>query len=427
MSSSEPLRWALGAVLGLGLLVGAAWAQLGPQAASGAVGWDMRDLGAIADHAEAVRRQAEGMPGVSGIAGAAEGRRMEGTPAARGVLPPPPPGTPLVEAAAEERDPMRRPLLIFVSASIGEGALREALREAADDGHATVVWRGLAPGERLRDAALRMAGLLQGISPIPPQGIDPPLFRRHGIEAVPAIVDPLTGSELRGTLSLARMRAVLREREAAGDARPFSERVGSTTAVAERDLAEELRARAAALDPQVEMRRSAEQWWRRQEPVELPPASRDRVRRHDPTLYLQADLRGPGGMVVAPAGTRVNPLDRMPFASVVLVFDARDARQVEWARGVLAEGAATRPHVLLAAGFDRAGGWDGHTELVRRIGSRVQLLSPQLRERLGLEVVPSRIEAEGTVLRIEEVALGRLPAAPVGAQPREVRHERSGR
>jgi conjugal transfer pilus assembly protein TraW len=393
----------------LALPLAPALAQPLPAPAASGPGWDLRDLSALAEQAEAIRHRAGGLSGVGEIAAGAEARRAEGAPQASGVLPRSPFAVPVVEGPDGEWDPGRRPLLVFVSSSMGEGALREALREASEDGAATVVWRGLAPGERLRDAAVRLAGLVQGVTPLPPQGIDPPLFRRHGIEAVPAIVDPLTGSELRGTLSLVRMRAMLRERETSREARPFSERVGPTSPVAEPDLAEELRTRAAGLDPTEPMRRSAERWWERQRPVELLPAPRDRVRHHDPALYLQVDLRGPGGRVVAPAGTRVNPLEVVPFPSVVLVFDARDARQVEWARATLAADQGGKPHVLLAAGFDHRAGWDGHVDLVRRVGARVHLLSEALASRLGLEFVPARIEAEGPVLRVSETAHSALP------------------
>lgn len=391
------------------LLGAPALAQPLPPPASAGPGWDLHDLEALTQHARRLQQQTEGATEAAAIAADAAARRSAGQVDAGSVLPPSPFGVPARAEAPAERDPARRPLLLFVSASMGEASLGDALREASDDGAATIVWRGLGQGEQLRDAALRLAGLAQGIEPPAAQGIDPPLFRRHGITAVPAIVDPLTGSELRGSTSIARMRAILRERAVRGETGIFSELIGPTAPVVEPDLAKVLRARAGALDPSAEIRRSAERWWSRQSFVELPPAPRDRIRVVDPTLYLQTDLRGPGGAVVAPAGTRVNPLERMPMRSVLLVFDARDPRQVAWAA---AAAGTVRPYILIATAFDREGGWEGHAELTRSLGRRVHLLPSGLAERLGLEFVPARVEAYGTRLRVTETAHVRLPLPP---------------
>lgn len=399
------------AVLLAGLLAApVATAQMLPPVAHSGPGWDAHDLQALSGAAREIQRGAAAVPGVAGIAGAAEAQRRGALPMARETLPPSPFGTAAPQGPAEETDPVRRPLLLFVSGSLGEAGLREALRAAAEDGATTVVWQGLAPGERLRDAVLRLAGLIDGLSPIPSQSIDPPAFRQHRVTAVPTILDPQTGAELRGSTALHLMRARLR-RLPAGQA--FSEAVGPTSPVIEADLAQELQARAAGLDLTAGMRRSAETWWARQPIIELPVAPRDRVRHVDPTLYLQADLRGPGGAVLAAAGTRVNPLEQLPLRAVLLVFDARDPRQVAWASRQVETG---RPVILLASAVDRDAGWEGHVDLTRRLGHRVHLLSSVLRSRLGVEFVPARIEAEGSLLRVEETAHARLP------RPEEPRH-----
>lgn len=379
---------AMMALTGIGLaisLFGSAFGQSG--------GWSQQDLDAIAGHSRTLRDAAQGDAALQGVL-------RGGEQAARQA----PPGT----AAAAPQPAETRPLLLFVSTSMGEAGIRDALAAASEDGAVTVVWRGFQPGEKLRDAVTRMAGLMRGLQPAPTQTVDPPAFGRHKVVAVPALVDPQTGGQLRGTTNIASMRLRLAQEEARPTPRPLDDALGPTTEVAETDLVEEIKTQLAGLDLREEMRRSADQWWRRQTFTELPPAPRSRIRHFDPTIYLQGDMPGPGGSILAPAGMRLNPLERVPFRSVVVVFDPRDARQVAWARR---QREAGKPVILMATAMERGAGWDEHARLVETVGQRVFLLPPVLRDRMGIEFTPSRVEAEGSRLRIEEVMAAELPRA----------------
>ncbi len=178
---------------------------------------------------------------------------------------------------------------------------------------------------------------------------------------------------------------------------------GKLYPIAEPDLAASIEERLAALDMH-SLRRAARARARaylEQGPpgVELPRARHGRVRYLDPSVSLAHPLHDASGRLLAPAGTRVNPLDYRPFNRRLLFFDAHDPRQREWVRRRL----ATREHradlkLVLTAGapaplrqdWKQPLYFDQHGLLCRR---------------LGIQALPSQVTREGRRLRVEEFPL----------------------
>jgi conjugal transfer pilus assembly protein TraW len=48
------------------------------------------------------------------------------------------------------------------------------------------------------------------------------------------------------------------------------------------------------------------------------------VRRLDPTVTTENELRDHEGRLLVPAGVTISPLERLPFTSRLLVFDGTD-------------------------------------------------------------------------------------------------------
>lgn len=382
---------ALLVALGVGLTCGVAHAAE----------WNADDLTAITRQLQAIL--AAPPPEVAAIgqraASAAAAAALPGAGAglARGVLDSSG-GAPQV--AGETTAPEHRPLLLLVSASLGEQGLLEALRTAAADGHTRVLLQGVLPGEKLGPGIRRLAGLAASVAGGPGFEIDPPSFRAFRVTVVPTIVDPLTGATWRGSYALASFRDALATAE-----RPFDAARGPARAISEPDLAQVMQARAASLDAGQLTAAARQRFWQHVAFDDLPPAQRDRVRTVDPTLWTAAPVRDQGGAVMVPANTKLNPLAQVPWRHRLVAFDARDAGQVRWAR-LLAAGDGTA--VFLATAMDRDTGWDGWAALGQRLGGRVFLLPAALAQRLGLEVVPSIVEQQGQVLRITEVDVARL-------------------
>jgi conjugal transfer pilus assembly protein TraW len=303
-------------------------------------------------------------------------------------------------AGSDEAAPQTRPLLLLVSASLGAQGVREALLAAAADGHTRVLLRGVLPGEPLGQGIRRLAALAASVPDSPGLEIDPPSFRAFAVTVVPAIVDPRTGAQWRGTYALASFRAAL----AAADGR-FEAARGPTRGISEPDLAQVMQARAAALDAGRLTAAAQARFWQRVAFADLPAAQHDRVRLVDPTVRTAAPLRDQAGTVLLPASTTLNPLAQLPWRHRLVVFDPRDPGQLRWAQS-LAAGDGTA--VLLATAIDRDAGWDGWAALGRRLGGRVFLLPAALAQRLGLQAVPSLVELQGTGMRVTEVDVASL-------------------
>lgn len=364
--------------------------------------WNADDLTAIArqlqailaappPEAAAIGQGAASAAAAAVLPGAGAGGLARGLPDSSGGVP---------QVAGETTAPEHRPLLLLVSAALGEQGLLEALRAAAADGHTRVLLQGVLPGEKLGQGIRRLAGLAASVAGGPGFEIDPPSFRTFGVTVVPTIVDPLTGATWRGSYALASFRDAL----AAAD-RPFDAARGPTRGISEPDLAQVMQARAASLNAGQLMAAARQRFWQHVAFDDLPPAQRDRTRTVDPTLWTAAPVRDEGGTVMVPANTKLNPLAQVPWRHRLVVFDARDAGQVRWARS-LAAGDGTA--VFLATAMDRDTGWDGWAALGQRLGGRVFLLPAALAQRLGLEVVPSIVEQQGQGLRITEVDVARL-------------------
>ncbi len=117
----------------------------------------------------------------------------------------------------------------------------------------------------------------------------------------------------------------------------------------------------------------------------------------DPSIRLDHDLLTPDGKLIAPSGTRVNPLVVIILSKALIFYDADDPDQVAWAM--------TQDKVL-----------KGKDKLILVNGSVLQQekhfnksmyfdQEGRLTLRFGITHVPAIIIQEGSKLRIKEVAL----------------------
>ena len=125
----------------------------------------------------------------------------------------------------------------------------------------------------------------------------------------------------------------------------------------------------------------------------IAPATEPRSWLYDPAVIVQEDVIGPGGALVAQAGTRIEPLAHRPMTWTLLFIDGTRDVEVEWA---LAKVAPTRIILLSGRPFDLA-----------RAHRRAFYFDQDgtLTEKFGLEATPARIRQEGLQLRIAEIPL----------------------
>ena len=130
-----------------------------------------------------------------------------------------------------------------------------------------------------------------------------------------------------------------------------------------------------------------------EEPDPVPgiaPARTKRTRLFDPAIVVERDIRTPDGMLIAAAGTRIDPLARMTLARDLLFVDGRRNAEIAWALG------RKRPSkIVLLAGRP--------LDLMRR-HSRPFFFDTggRLAARFGLRFTPASVEQAGTRLRISE-------------------------
>jgi len=129
----------------------------------------------------------------------------------------------------------------------------------------------------------------------------------------------------------------------------------------------------------------------------LTPTREPRSWLYDPTFTVPHDYADQQGRVFARAGTRINPLLRMPgFDRVMVFFDGDDPAQVGYALRALHRYGPGRARLILVKGSPIA--------LMRR--ERTPVFYDQmglLTDKFRLQQVPALIVREGDALRISEV------------------------
>ncbi|MEZ5933199.1 MAG: TrbC family F-type conjugative pilus assembly protein [Alphaproteobacteria bacterium] len=292
--------------------------------------------------------------------------------------------------------PEKGQLILFVSASMGDEGLRRAFDAASDDPNVAIVFRGALPGEILTQVTRRLADLLDGIDPKPNVAIHPKSFRDHQVVLVPTIVEPATGKLVRGTVRAETFR------ERAKDTSDIDlGTVGPVSEIIEPDLVKLIEERIAEVDVESRARESVASYWQRAPFIDVPKAKEPRVRQLDPTVSTENDLRDHEGRVIAPSGTRINPLTALPFTSRLLIFDGTDPAERQWAKEHIRP---DRKTILITTRIDRDVGWPAWKDLHQALGRPVYLLQARIAERFALEVTPTMIEAalDGRTLLITE-------------------------
>ncbi len=178
---------------------------------------------------------------------------------------------------------------------------------------------------------------------------------------------------------------------------------GATWPVAEPDLLAQIEARLIEMERsgalarlEDEARVSARRKLEEPDPASgIAPATRERSRLWDPAITVARDIRTADGVLIAAAGTRVNPLERMTLARDLLFVDGRREAEIAWALAREEESGRPAKIVLLAG---------RPLELMRR--HRRPFFFDQggrLAARFGLRFTPSLVEQAGSRLRITEV------------------------
>ena len=177
---------------------------------------------------------------------------------------------------------------------------------------------------------------------------------------------------------------------------------GATWPVAEPDLLAQIESRLLEMERSGELARletqaRANARRKLEEPDPAPgiaPARERRSRLWDPAITVARDIRTADGTLIAAAGMRVSPLERMTLARDLVFVDGRRNAEIAWALAREEESGRPAKIVLLAG---------RPLDLMRR--HRRPFFFDQggrLAARLGLRFTPSVVAQDGALLRITE-------------------------
>lgn len=122
-------------------------------------------------------------------------------------------------------------------------------------------------------------------------------------------------------------------------------------------------------------------------------ATVERSRLFDPSITVRKDILDHQGLVIAKAGTAVNPLDYLPLSTSLAFINGDDPVQVEWALGI-----KTKTKIILTSG--------PVVNLMRQHKRALYFDQKGLiTDRFGITTVPATVTQEGRALRIREFPL----------------------
>lgn len=126
-------------------------------------------------------------------------------------------------------------------------------------------------------------------------------------------------------------------------------------------------------------------------------ATEPRTIYYDPTFVVDDNIKDGEGRILVPAGTTINPLDKVSMSRSLIFFDARDRSQVLFAKKYIDKMQGLVNPVLVGGKFfDLMKEWD----LPVYFDQKASLI-----RRFGIRQVPAIVIQEGRRLRIDEIVL----------------------
>jgi conjugal transfer pilus assembly protein TraW len=294
---------------------------------------------------------------------------------------------------------------ILVSFSLGPETLKAIFHENRGHQDRVIVFRGLPEGHSFKDFVGGLRSLLQGLDrhEIPPITIDPERFSRFGVTRVPVLIREEPEGNATIVRGISQVDGIERQVSLGHGGQDLGVH-GKTVEVSEPDLMETVKQRGRTFDWAQYQHAVQGDFWLKVPFESLPEAQKDREYRIDPTFTASRDIRDGQGRLIVMAGQKANPLDTLPFHQTLIVFNPMRPQEIRWIKAFI----PSEPHrrlTLMATHVDRSRGWKGFEDLQKQIGSRVFLLTPDIRKRFRLSATPAVIDAEGRAFRIREIAM----------------------
>lgn len=178
--------------------------------------------------------------------------------------------------------------------------------------------------------------------------------------------------------------------------------VGSTYAINEKDLIEEIQSRARQIDWENYFNYSniekAVKGYRPEGLRKLSEAKKNRTFSVDLTYTLDFDITDGNGNVLYPKGYTFNPLDYIIFPNILVMIDGESRGQVDWFKR--SKYAQDQSVMLLITGGSY---WDLVMELKRPVFYATQ----DILHRFRIQSVPSVVRQKGRLMEVTEYVIDR--------------------
>ena len=286
---------------------------------------------------------------------------------------------------------------IFVSF----GMPAEEIKAAAEEAPATqsiLVFRGVEKEGNTAGITRRLYKIIKPLKPVPATVIDPLLFTRFNVTAVPTMIESNSQQETRVTRGLPGFDWL--SKQDPGDVG----QKGPVFEITEPDMIEEMKRRMENIDWAKQKEDATAGFWKKQDEFNLSVAKENRTRNIDASIVSSQDIRHPDGRVIFKKGDKINPQAIMPMRHAYIVFDATRQEQVKIAKKMGDELLKKqRPVVYLFSKIDKNRGWKHYNETVAILNGPLYKLNKQIVDRFQLQALPSLIEGQGDHVVVSEI------------------------
>lgn len=294
---------------------------------------------------------------------------------------------------------------IFISFSMSERDIREAMKVAANTG-AQLFLNGMHPNHTGIQDTIRLLQRIGAKLDIKPDvRFKPRYFEQYDVKAVPTLIYKTPDKTLiaDGLLNIQWLETKSNTSKVTGDIGNF----GPVTEVLEESIIETFRKRMAGYDWSGKKEAAIDGFWKKQQFETLPRAAKSESWFIDPTVKVTKDITTPDGQQLAKAGQIINPLAQEHTPLTMYVFDPTDIKQLEWVDTAIKRDDTSTQVMVMFSQLNKKDGWK-HLEALRaHLNRELYQLPNELVKKFDLSGLPAKISTISSkrVFKIEQVMI----------------------
>jgi conjugal transfer pilus assembly protein TraW len=283
--------------------------------------------------------------------------------------------------------------VILISMSMPQDLILSAMR-TSEENDVPLYLNGMTKGSKnLTDSQKVIVTLAQSAGINPKIAINPLVFRKYDISAVPAIV-VRQGDRVAIKYGLLNVDYVLEEAN-----NKFAESqdeiielgyAGKVFHIEEKDLVEEIKDRFNQKNWDNKKDEAIARFWEHTKLHGLPNATEDATWFIDPTVRVTKDIRNAQGELIAQAGEVKNPLKQFPMQMTYFIINPNELKQIAWLQKKLST--IKGQFQLMITHIDRNRGWEHFKELRQTLAVPIFVMPKEVPERFGVKAVPTIVE-----------------------------------